>query len=129
MGLAPSVPASRSRRRDGEVTLMLVQKTIRFFAPLLVLVVVLAAGCLTEEAVEAEFDDANYCESSDECVVLYPGCPLGCWTAVNEAEEDRIADLIDDFFAQQTGAECAYDCAAHKDPRCLDGECVVEAME
>ena len=87
----------------------------------------LATGCLTEDSVREEFDAANHCETAEECVVIYPDCPLGCWTVVNASEEDRIRDLVESFHDQQTGERCMYDCPAHSEPTCDNGACVVEA--
>lgn len=99
-----------------------------FVATLCLLSLAFASGCLTEDSVRAEFDDANYCETAEECVVIYPGCPLGCWAEINEAEVGRINDLVDDYHAQQSGTECLYDCPAHSEPICDNGRCVVESL-
>jgi hypothetical protein len=55
---------------------------------------VLAACAPSEEEIQREFDDvvagANACETADECVLVYPDCPLGCFVAVNAANADEV---------------------------------------
>lgn len=89
-------------------------------------IVVLTSACVSEEEVEDEMSAANYCENVDECVEIFPGCPLGCWEFVNAAEEERIRDLIDKYFDQQSGETCLYDCAGHGEVACTDGRCVAD---
>ncbi len=100
----------------------------RALATILFATIGLALGCLSEEDVEAAIEDAGYCTESSECVVIYPGCPLGCYAAVNTAEVGAIEKKIEKFHKQQ-GSECLYDCATHADPFCENGQCIVEADE
>ena len=98
-------------------------------AALLTLIVLLfSPACVSEEQVEREMEDANYCVTAEECVVIYPGCPLGCWSFVNEEEEGRIRDLVESFFDQQVGEQCMYDCAGHGEVRCENDRCVADQL-
>ncbi len=85
----------------------------------------LTFGCLTEEGVEASIEEAGYCTESSDCVVIYPGCPLGCFAAVNAAEVEDIEAKIERYHRQSSN-NCIYDCAPHADPFCENGQCIVE---
>lgn len=82
-------------------------------------------GCVTERSFERAVDDANYCETPDECVELYPGCPLGCVVLVNEAEADDIQKKIDRYDRQHRDT-CVYDCAGLGEIRCENDRCVAD---
>lgn len=85
----------------------------------------LFVGCVTERGVEEALEDANYCDTADECVEVFPGCPLGCWAFVNEAELDDIQKKIDRYHDQHRD-NCIYDCAGHGPIRCEEGRCVAD---
>lgn len=78
--------------------------------------------------VEQAIEEANYCSAPEDCVVLYPGCPLGCYAVVNQAEETAVQSMIDDYFDTH-GHMCDYDCIAIGEPRCENSRCVVEQIE
>ena len=78
--------------------------------------------------VEQALEEANYCAAPEDCAVLYPGCPLGCYAVVNEAEAQAVQSLIDDYFDTH-GHTCDYDCIAIGDPRCENGRCVVDPLQ
>jgi hypothetical protein len=82
-------------------------------------------GCVTERSFERAVEDANYCETAEECVELYPGCPLGCVVLVNEAEEADIQKMIDRYDRQHRDT-CIYDCAGLGAIRCENERCVAE---
>jgi hypothetical protein len=95
---------------------------------------VACAGCArSEEDIQREFDEvvagANECADAVECVLVFPGCPLGCFVAVNEANaaevEQRAQELVDAY--QSGGRACQYDCAAPGPITCVAGRCEVEA--
>lgn len=108
---------------------------IRFRVALsLAAIAVACAGCARSEAdVQQEFADvvasANACSEAAECVMVSPGCPLGCFVAVNASHEDEVEakaqDLIDSY--QAGGRSCAYDCVAPGPLVCAEGHCAVGA--
>lgn len=94
--------------------------------PLLLLV-----ACASEEDVQAQWQeflaDHRACEVDEDCVLVYPGCPLGCYDTVaaehaEEAEEtaDRLIRRYETF-----GRSCSYDCIAAPDPFCAAGTCAL----
>jgi hypothetical protein len=87
----------------------------------------LALGCVSERRIEDEFEDANYCDSADECVAIYPGCPLGCQRLVNAAEQARVQKLVDRYHRQHRDT-CVYDCIGFGPPRCEAGTCVADPL-
>jgi hypothetical protein len=90
-----------------------------------------AAGCLgrSEASIRNEFDayvaGANSCTAASDCVLAYPGCPLGCVVAVRADRkadvEAKAADLISQYRAGGSG--CVYDCIGPVDPVCTDAKC------
>lgn len=90
------------------------------------------AGCSpSEEDIQAEWDEtvaaSNACQSAADCALVSPGCPLGCFAAVNSAKkaevEARAAELIDDY--ESGGTACAYSCVAPGPLECTGGKCAV----
>jgi hypothetical protein len=97
----------------------------------------IALGCAScarsEEDIQQELDDvvaaASACADASECTLAYPGCPLGCFVAVNAAKKDDVEakarELINSY--QSGGRSCAYDCAAPGPLECVEGHCEVGA--
>jgi hypothetical protein len=91
-----------------------------------------AAGCSpSEEDIQAEWDEtvaaSNACQSAADCALVSPGCPLGCFAAVNSAKkaevEARAAELIKEY--ESGGMACAYSCLAPGPLECTGGQCTV----
>jgi hypothetical protein len=108
--------------------------TITVKAVLLLLALPILAACgRSEDDIRAEWDEtvaaANACQSAADCALVSPGCPLGCFAAVNTAKkaevEAKAAELIDDY--ESGGAACAYDCIAPGPLECASGKCEVGA--
>jgi hypothetical protein len=95
---------------------------------LLGMLVAITAACMTAEEIEDEIEAANYCDTPGDCVVIYPGCPLGCWSFVNESEEERLLVIINEFHDQNSGETCMYDCSGHGEVTCTDGRCEAESL-
>ncbi|HLV19594.1 MAG TPA: hypothetical protein VKZ49_01890 [Polyangiaceae bacterium] len=85
------------------------------------------------DEVQREFDEfvasVNHCQAADECTLVGPGCPLGCWVAVptsaKSAVEAKAADLIGDY--ERFGARCEYGCGPFPETlACREGRCVAE---
>jgi hypothetical protein len=95
-------------------------KMYRWFV--ICLMVAPAALCLascdppTEEEIQEEFNQAvaasNDCETDADCVLVTPGCPLGCGSAVNIEYETEIRNLAKKliFEWQLGGKGCDYSC-------------------
>ena len=77
-----------------------------------------------QEQYAAFVAERNACASDAECVLVSPGCPLGCGTGVRpehaEAVSKKATALIAE--AEQGGAACTYKCAFLV-PKCTDGRC------
>lgn len=101
------------------------------FWPLRAALVLLLAGCAlpSEEEVKDEFEayvrSANACEQASECVLVSPGCPLGCFVAVRadrKADVERKArELIARY--ERGGRACAYGCAEPGPIACVERRC------
>jgi hypothetical protein len=80
-----------------------------------VALLVLLAAC-SMDAVEQDWDEwvanHNACDTVDDCVLVYPGCPLGCFDAVHVDDEDEAYRIADDLIARWSMGtnSCVYDC-------------------
>lgn len=99
---------------------------------LLVIISVLVSGCggdaPSESEIKAEFDVAvevsRECETDEQCVLVYAGCPLGCSAAVNADSEEYITNLAARLISEyeRNGSRCEYSCLAVR-PVCSDNLC------
>ncbi|HLM75780.1 MAG TPA: hypothetical protein VK459_23860 [Polyangiaceae bacterium] len=109
--------------------------TIAFALPGSLLLIALSAlGCgRSEEDIQTEWDEtvaaSSACQSAADCVLVSPGCPLGCFAAVNSAKkaevEAKAAELIDAY--ESGGMACVYSCVAPGPLECVSGKCAVGA--
>ncbi len=90
----------------------------------------LLSACVPSEAeVQDQWDqfvsENNSCQTVDDCAMVYPGCPLGCGTAVSASAEGEARALGESLIAEyeRRGQECVYDCAGLV-PACESGTCV-----
>ncbi|KYF83011.1 hypothetical protein BE20_24400 [Sorangium cellulosum] len=96
---------------------------------LLIIGLVCASCAKSEEEIQDEFDaivaESNACNDASECVYATPGCPLGCFVAVNSAKkayvEEEARALIEDY--ERFGRYCAYECVAPGPLECTAGRC------
>ena len=81
------------------------------------------------ETVQAAIDEANYCDTEEDCDDLGAICPFDCYILVNESEADEVQSLIDDFLKGET-SHCNYGCPSLGNIVCEDGTCAMsEALE
>ena len=102
-------------------------------ALLLIMLLSAATGCSppSAEEVQAEFDgfvaSRRACQRDEDCGLISPGCPLGCFTAVNvrsvKEAEALARELIDDY--ESAGRACEYGCIAQCGARCAEQTCEV----
>jgi hypothetical protein len=99
-------------------------------ARLLLAAALLATSCgRSAEEVQEEFntfvDGANQCTAASDCVLVSPGCPLGCAVAVRADRkadvEARARDLISQY--ERGGARCDYECVGVGPLACTAGRC------
>ena len=76
----------------------------------------------------AEVERSNTCRVDSDCVVMNPGCPLGCHAAVPVSQrarlEEKARELIEDYDAG--GPSCQYECAEAPSVACVDNACMAE---
>lgn len=97
----------------------------------LLLAAVVLAGCpSSEERIQTRWDafvaENNTCEVDADCAAVYPGCPLGCATAIRADAVEAGAEVADDLIRryERGGRSCAYDCIPVGDPECTaEGVC------
>jgi hypothetical protein len=71
----------------------------------------------------------NYCETNDDCMAPYIGCPLGCATPLNkDTSLTYVGDLVKLY--ENQCKPCKYKCI--DEPRllrCVKGRCKVDFLE
>ncbi len=72
----------------------------------------------SEADIKKEIEEANYCDTKDDCVDVGGKCPFGCYVYVNEGEAERIRGLVDSY-----ESDCVYGCMACLDVECRDNRC------
>ncbi len=73
--------------------------------------------------IQATLRDMGFCVTDVDCAVVFPGCPLGCYAAVNNMQFDAAVRIVTMFHLRCPG-RCMYRCpVAH--PECHDGQCVM----
>ena len=86
---------------------------MRFY--LFIFIFILGCG-VSDESFEQDWRtfvaENNSCENADQCVAVFPGCPMGCWTAVSKSAEQaaksEAAELVSSY--ENGGESCLYDC-------------------
>ncbi len=65
-----------------------------------------------KDSFEKEVETSNSCETDEECVLINPGCPLGCNVSVNIEHQERIKNLAEDLIKdyESSGTSCSYGC-------------------
>lgn len=107
-----------------------------------VAVFVFASSCTpTADEVKAEFDAAlsatKDCDLDASCVVLKTGCPLGCFVAVHEDDQDEIDQLSSELTTMYITSSDIDDvieacgdiqCDLVVESICVEGRCEVETV-
>lgn len=102
----------------------------RFDALLFIAAAALASCAPSAQEIQDEFDEvvaqSNACAEASECVLVSPGCPLGCTVAVNRDSEAAVkakaAELIQSY--ESSGVSCNYGCIQPGPLACEAGRCV-----
>jgi len=93
-----------------------------------------AAGCGNdEEGIDAEYEQevarSNACTTVRDCVVIEPGCPLGCWSAVSKDDAARVKRVARELIDEYSGNPCVYDCNIPEPLQCVAKKCVLPERE
>ena len=75
-------------------------------------------GEVTVANILSQINEANYCETVDDCVETDTKCPLGCYNLVNISKVGRINALVGEF--KQT---CFQTCTTLNETVCEQGKC------
>lgn len=92
------------------------------------------AACASEEKLQEEWDgfvaDHATCEAPEDCVLVYPGCPLGCADAIQSEATQEATELAAKLVSryERGGRACAYDCLAFT-ADCQAGTCVAVEVD
>lgn len=76
-------------------------------------------ACSSQETtVRQAIEEANYCETAGDCVLVGSKCPFGCYIYANAQEADHIRGLVDDYESQ-----CVYGCIQSSGVECRENTC------
>jgi hypothetical protein len=88
---------------------------------LLAAMLLMLTACTSEEnRIKEEIEEAKYCTTDNDCIIVQSKCPFDCYQAVNKAEAERINQRIKGF-----ESSCTYSCVPIKGTACESGRCVV----
>lgn len=67
------------------------------------------------------------CEGPQDCQVVQPGCPFGCFVAAASKHADDVSRLADEIRVRnEPGCVCKYRCVEAPPVSCLEGRCVLK---
>lgn len=75
-------------------------------------------GPLFEKYIRNQIENANYCDTKDDCRRVNSKCPFDCYVSVNKNEVERINGLIKLY-----PRTCLYSCGPLKEVNCTDNKC------
>ncbi len=78
----------------------------------------LSACASSEEAIQKQIDDANFCDVREDCVLVGSKCPFGCYIYANTKDATRIEALVEGYESQ-----CTYSCIQTFGVDCVDHRC------
>lgn len=99
----------------------------------IILSVIISSNCSTSFAgdsrdmIREKIEKANYCQTTEDCMVASFGCPFGCGVYINKKEEDALKQAVQGYNGSEKG--CMYDCVRPPDPQCTAGQCVTAVCE
>lgn len=105
-----------------------------FRLALLGMVAASLAACASEEKLQAEWDgfvaEHATCEVPEDCVLVYPGCPLGCADAIQSDAAQEATELAAKLVSryERGGRACDYKCLAFT-ADCQAGTCVAVEVD
>lgn len=76
-----------------------------------------------EREIAVSIKSGNYCNTAQDCRLVYFDCPFGCGSYVNkdfnpQPTQDKVKDYIKKF------GGCDYDCVRPCEPECVNNKCV-----
>lgn len=78
-----------------------------------------APSATSEEGIRTAIEQANHCETKEDCVLVGSKCPFDCYIYSNKAEADRIRTMVDGY-----NSTCQYSCIATEGVDCIANVCV-----
>ena len=69
-------------------------------------------------SIQVEIDNANFCDTKDDCIDVESKCPFGCNIFVNKDQSSKIKDLIESY-----ETNCMYKCRPSTGVDCIDNKC------
>lgn len=89
--------------------------------PLSLIAIVALTGCTSasgEKVIQHAIDEANYCDTEADCVMVGSKCPFGCYIYSNAKESDRMTKMIDAY-----ESTCVYSCLENFGVDCINNKC------
>jgi len=78
---------------------------------------------ILEQEISSSIKSGNYCDTTQDCKIVFFGCPFGCGSYVNkdfnlQPIRDKIKEYLEKFGA------CDYNCFKPSEPECVNNKCV-----
>lgn len=85
---------------------------------LLIFVLITLSCSKSESYIKSKIEEANYCNTKEDCVNVGNKCPFGCYVYVNKNEADKISNLVNSY-----KSNCIYACIPCLDVECKNNRC------
>lgn len=95
----------------------------------------LLISCASEESLQSDWDaftaEHQTCEVDEDCILVYPGCPLPCVDVISSDAVTEATQLANELVAkyEKLGRNCQYECAAYGTAYCDGGLCDIAEGE
>jgi len=66
---------------------------------------------------------ANYCDVTEDCMILSLPCPFGCGSYINKKEEGVLSNYAK-IYDDKDCSDCMYKCKGPAQPMCKNNKCV-----
>ncbi|HOX54939.1 MAG: hypothetical protein PHI86_04585 [Candidatus Omnitrophica bacterium] len=83
---------------------------------------------IVQQDIQDAIRQANYCDTTDDCMIIYLACPFGCGAYINKKEEKNLKEKVGAYFLVYN-EQCVYDCVRPIDPACVNQKCVPAVCE
>ena len=77
-----------------------------------------SSGSDRARSIKKAIDEANYCNTSDDCINIGSACPFGCNIVVNKDKASEIKEKISNY-----PSTCMYQCVASDPIECVSNKC------
>jgi hypothetical protein len=105
-------------------------KVIVFVCLLFFPVVCFSQDCKSlKEQIKEKIEFANYCNTDEDCIIKYFGCPFGCGSYLNKDVNLNEIQKDIETFQSCPESQCMYKCGNLPKPVCINRKCRIPPRE